>query len=108
MSSSRRNFLWEAPAGIFGFSQLVEMALAQNSQSPAQVDSNVVDFWVHNMGLPSNLVIGGEKTRGRQPNGPSSGDFGREPLFLHHDIRKGSLITTDQIDTGQLQANADI
>lgn len=108
MSVNRRDFLWEAPAGIFGFSQLAELALAQGSQPAVPIDSKVVDFWVHSMGLPSNLVVGGEKTRGRQPTGPTADDFGREPLFLHHDLKKGSLITTDQIDPSQLLAGADV
>jgi hypothetical protein len=108
MSVDRRRFLWEAPAGIFGFSQLAELAFAQNSQEAAPVDPKVVDFWVHGMGLPPAMVIGGARTRGRQPNGPSGDDFGREPLFLHHDARKGSLVTTDQIDPNQLMSGSDV
>jgi len=108
MSVNRRNFLWEAPASIFGFSQLAELAMAQSSQQPAAIDSHVVDFWVNSMGLPANMVVGGEKTRGRQPSGPGGDNFGREPLFLHHDLKKGSLITTDQIDPAQMVSGADV
>jgi hypothetical protein len=108
MPVNRRNFLWEAPASIFGFSQLAELAMAQSSQEPAAIDSHVVDFWVHSMGLPANMVVGGEKTKGRQAAGPSTDNFGREPLFLQHDVKKGSLITTDQIDPAQMLSGADV
>jgi len=107
MSVNRRSFLWEAPAGIFGLSQLAELALAQETE-PAAVDSQVADFWVNGMGLPAHMVLGGEKTRGREARGPSAGDYGREPLFLHHSVRKGSLVTSDEIEPTQLLESGDV
>jgi hypothetical protein len=91
MRVNRRDLLMGGPAAFFGFN-FAEILAAQ-AQSGAPVDQNVVNFWVRGMGVPANGVIGGEKTRGRQPSGPATSDFGREPLFLHHDPKQG-LITT--------------
>jgi hypothetical protein len=110
MRLNRRDLLTSGiiggPAAFFGLN-FAEILAAQNqSQAQAPVDSDVVNFWVHGMGVPANTVIGAERTRGRQPSGPSTSDFGREPLFLHHDPKAG-LITTDQITPDKLLTAAD-
>ncbi len=103
MKFDRRDLLLSGPAAFFGF-QLVEALQAQGQNAPP-LDSNVVDFWVHRMGVPSNTVVGGDKSRGRQQNGPSVSDFGREPLFLHHDPKDNVLLTPDQITPDKLMAS---
>lgn len=104
MSVNRRELLAGGPAAFFGLN-FAEMLAAQQ-QSAAPVDRDVVNFWVRGMGVPANTVIGAERTRGRQPSGPSTSDFGREPLFLHHDSKQG-LITTDQITPDKLLSATD-
>lgn len=100
MNVNRRDLLLGGPAAFFGFN--FAGILEAQAQSPAPVDHDVVNFWVHGMGVPANNVVGGEITRGRQPSGPSVSDFGREPLFLHHDVDSDSLITADQIPANKL------
>src|SRR5580693_1216546 len=95
MKVNRRDLLLGGPAAIFGFN-FAEILEAQ-AQSQASIDHDVVNFWVHGMGVPANTVVGGATTRGRQPSGPSVSDFGREPLFMHYDPDEGGLITADQI-----------
>ncbi|HXB68581.1 MAG TPA: hypothetical protein VNY05_10075 [Candidatus Acidoferrales bacterium] len=107
MSVDRRDFLMEASAALLGFGGFTEIALAQTPQSQVKVDTDVVDFWVRSMGLAPNTVIGGSRTRGRQQNGPSLSDLGREPLFLHYDPEQEALITTDQIKVGKLAESGD-
>ncbi len=102
MKFDRRDLLLSGPAALFGF-QIAE-ALRAQGQSAAPVDSKVIDFWVHGMGVPSNTVVGGARTRGRQANGPSVSDYGREPLFLHHDAKENALLTPDQIAPDRLAA----
>ncbi len=94
MNVNRRDLILGGPAAFFGvnFAEILEA----QAQTQTPVDNDVVNFWVRGMGVPANTVIGGERTRGRQASGPSTSDFGREPLFLHHDVKQG-LITTDQI-----------
>jgi hypothetical protein len=104
MRVNRRQLLAGGPAAFLGLN-LAE-TLAAQGQSAAQVDRDVVNFWVRGMGVPANTVIGAERTRGRQPSGPSTSDFGREPLFLHHDSRQG-LITTGQITPDKLLGATD-
>jgi len=96
--------LMGGPAALLGLNFAEILAAQQQSQAP--VDHDVVNFWVRGMGLPANAVIGGERTRGRQPSGPATSDFGREPLFLHHDQKQG-LITLDQITPDKLLTAAD-
>ncbi len=103
MRLDRRDLLLSGPAALFGF-QLAESLRAQG-QSAAPVDSNVVNFWVRGMGVPSNTVVGAERTRGRQPSGPSVSDYGREPMFLHHDAKNGTLLTPDQVTPDRLPAS---
>jgi hypothetical protein len=103
MKFDRRDLLLSGPAAFFGF-QLVEALQAQGQTAPP-LDSKVVDFWVHGMGVPSNTVLGGDKSRGRQQNGPSVSDYGREPLFLHHDPKDNVLLTPDQITPDKLMAS---
>jgi len=100
MKVNRRDLLWGGPAALFGvnFAEILEA----QAQTPVPVDNDVVNFWVRGMGVPANTVIGGERTRGRQPSGPSTSDFGREPLFLHHDVEQNKLITADQISPDKL------
>jgi hypothetical protein len=100
MKVDRRNLLLSGPAALFGF-QIAE-ALRAQGRSAAPVDSKVVDFWVRGMGVPSNTVVGAERTRGRQSNGPAVSDYGREPLFLHHDPKDNVLLTPDQITPDKL------
>ncbi len=98
---NRRDLMWGGPAALFG----LDFAEVLDAQGPSQapVDNDVVNFWVHGgMGVPANSIIGGARTRGRQQNGPSVSDFGREPLFLHHDVESNSLITADQIPPNKL------
>jgi hypothetical protein len=102
MKFDRRDLLLSGPAALFGF-QIAE-ALRAQGQSSAPVDSKVIDFWVHGMGVPANTVVGGARTRGRQANGPSVSDYGREPLFLHHDAKENALLTPDQIAPDKLAA----
>ncbi len=102
MKFDRRDLLLTGPAALFGF-QIAE-ALRAQGQSAAPIDSKVIDFWVHGMGVPSNTVVGGARTRGRQANGPSVSDYGREPLFLHHDAKENALLTPDQITPDKLVA----
>jgi hypothetical protein len=102
MKLDRRDLLLSGPAAIFGF-QFAESLRAQ-TQNAAPVDSDVINFWVRGMGVPANTIVGAERTRGRQP-GPEVSDYGREPLFLHHDPDTNSLITTDQIPPDKLVAS---
>jgi hypothetical protein len=104
MNVNRRDLLLGGPAAFFGvnFAEILEA----QAQTQTPVDNDVVNFWVRGMGVPANTVIGGERTRGRQPSGPSTSDFGREPLFLHHDPKQG-LITTDQITPDKLLTASD-
>ena len=62
MKFDRRDLLLSGPAALFGF-QIAE-ALRAQGQSAAPVDSNVVDFWVRGMGVPSNTVVGGGAHQG--------------------------------------------
>lgn len=103
MNVDRRKMLLSGPAALFGF-QLVE-ALEAQGQGAAPVDQHVIDFWVRNMGVPSNTISGAQVTRGRQPSGPSMSDYGREPLFLHHDPKDNVLLTPDQITPDKLPAS---
>src|ERR1700722_12552030 len=67
MRPNRRDLLMggltSGPGALLGFN-FTEMVAAQE-QSQAQVDHDVVNFWVRGMGVPANAVIGGERTRGR-------------------------------------------
>jgi hypothetical protein len=103
MNVNRRDLLLGGPAAFFGvnFAEILEA----QAQTQTPVDNDVVNFWVRGMGVPANTVIGGERTRGRQPSGPSTSDFGREPLFLHHDSKQGS-IATGQITSDKLLSAA--
>jgi hypothetical protein len=101
MKLDRRDLLLGGPA-FLGF-PIVE-ALQAQTPNAAPVDQDVVNFWVRGMGVPANTIVGGERTRGRQP-GPAVSDYGREPLFLHHDPESNSLITTDQIAPNKLLAS---
>ena len=103
MRLDRRDLRLSGPAALFGF-QLAESLRAQG-QNAAPVDPNVVNFWVRGMGVPSNTVVGAERTRGRQPSGPSVSDYGREPMFLHHDAKNGALLTPDQVTADRLPAS---
>ncbi len=103
MKLDRRDLLLSGPAALFGF-QLAETLRAQG-QSAAPVDPNVVNFWVRGMGVPSNTVVGAERTRGRQAGGPAVSDYGREPMFLHHDPKEGALLTPDQITPDRLSSS---
>ena len=103
MKVDRRELLMSGPAALFGF-QFAQLLEAQ-AQSGAAIDPNVANFWVHGMGVPANTILGGERTRGRQASGPSVSDYGREPLFLHHDPDSGGLITTDEIPPEKLTAS---
>ena len=105
MNVNRRDLLLGGPAAFFGINFAEILAAQAQTQTP--VDNDVVNFWVRSMGVPANTVIGGERTRGRQPSGPSTSDFGREPLFLHHDPQQGKLITTDQIAPDKLLTATD-
>jgi hypothetical protein len=107
MGVDRRDFLLEASAAALGFGGFADLAMAQTPQSATKVAPDVVDFWVRGMGLSPDTVIGGSRTRGRQPNGPSVSDLGREPLFLHYDPEEGSLITTDQVALSKLPESGD-
>jgi hypothetical protein len=100
MKVERRDLLLSGPAALFGFH--IAEALRAQGQSAAPVDFKVVDFWVRGMGVPSNTVVGAERTRGRQSNGPAVSDYGREPLFLHHDPKDNVLLTPDQITLDRL------
>ncbi|HUI79986.1 MAG TPA: hypothetical protein VLY24_18795 [Bryobacteraceae bacterium] len=102
MKLDRRDLLLSGPAAFLGF-QMVE-ALRAQTPNAAPVDPDVVNFWVRGMGVPANNILGGERTRGRQP-GPAVSDYGREPLFLHHDPDSNTLITTDQIPAEKLVAS---
>ncbi len=104
MKVDRRELLMSGPAALFGF-QLAQSLNAQ-AQSSAPLDPNVINFWVRGMGVPANTIVGAERTRGRQAAaGPSVSDYGREPLFLHHDVESGGLITSDQIAPEKLSAS---
>ena len=103
MKFDRRDMILSGPAAFFGL-QLAE-ALEAQTQSGAPVDQKVVNFWVRGMGVPANTIHGAEVTRGRQPSGPAVSDYGREPLFLHHDPNQNALITTDQITPDKLAAS---
>lgn len=103
MKFDRREMLLSGPAAFFGL-QLAD-ALRAQSQSTGTVDPNVVNFWVRGMGVPANTIHGAEVTRGRQANGPAISDYGREPLFLHHDSKDNVLLTPDQIAPDQLIAS---
>ena len=103
MKVDRRELLMSGPAALFGF-QFAQLLEAQ-AQPSAPVDPNVINFWVRGMGVPANTIVGAERTRGRQAAGPAVSDYGREPLFLHHDPDSGSLVTTDQISPDKLTAS---
>lgn len=111
MKFDRREMLLSGPAALFGF-QLLEALDAQGqtmtpmgAKPTAPMDNKVVDFWVHGMGVPYNTIPGAQQTRGRQPSGPSVSDYGREPMFLHHDEKNDVLLTPDQITADALPAS---
>jgi hypothetical protein len=105
MKVNRRDLLLGGPAAFFGVNFAEGLEAQAQTQTP--VDNAVVNFRVRSMGVPASSVIGGERTRGRQPSGPSTSDFGREPLFLHHDAKQGRLTTTDQITPDRLLTASD-
>ncbi len=103
MSFNRRNFILEAQAAILGLGCLNESAFAQTMPSDGKISADVVDFWVHRMGLSADAVIGGSKTRGRQP----AGELAREPLLLYYDPDDNALITADQVPLKKLAEASD-
>ncbi len=103
MNLDRRDLLLSGPAALFGLQFIQEMHAQGRAGAP--VDSNVVDFWNRGMGVPAHDLVGGARTRGRQPSGPAVSDYSREPLFLHHDPDEHVLLTPDQIPEKKLAAS---
>jgi hypothetical protein len=105
MKTNRRGFLLGSPLAAFALAQFDEEAFSQTSS--ADTPSDVVNFWVDHMGVPPNMVLGGERTRGRRPNGPETSNLAREPLFLHYDPDEGSLMPADQIPSAKMHPFSD-
>jgi hypothetical protein len=94
------------PLAAFALAQFDEEAFSQTSNAGAPAD--VVDFWVDHMGVPANMILGGETTRGRRPQaGPQTSNLAREPLFLQYDPEEGSLIPADQIPSAKMHPFTD-
>jgi hypothetical protein len=53
------------------------------------------------------MMLGGQATRGRTPNGPETSNLAREPLFLHYDPDEGALMPADQIPSQRMHAFTD-
>ena len=105
MKTNRRGFLLGSPLAAFALAQFDEEAFSQTSS--ADTPSDVVNFWVDHMGVPPNMVLGGERTRGRRSNGPETSNLAREPLFLHYDPDEGSLMPADQIPSAKMHPFTD-
>jgi hypothetical protein len=105
MKTNRRGFLLGSPLAAFALAQFDEEAFSQTPS--ADTPSDVVNFWVDHMGVPPNMVLGGERTRGRRPNGPETSNLAREPLFLHYDPDEGSLMPADQIPSAKMHPFTD-
>jgi len=105
MKTNRRGFLLGSPLAAFALAQFDEEAFSQTSNAGAPPD--VVDFWVDHMGVPPNMMLGGERTRGRKPSGPETSNLAREPLFLHYDPEEGSLMPADQIPSAKMHPFTD-
>jgi hypothetical protein len=94
------------PLAAFALAQFDEEAFSQTSNADAP--SDVVDFWVRDMGVPAHMVLGGETTRGRRAQaGPQTSNLAREPLFLHYDPDEGSLMPADQIPSAKMHPFTD-
>ena len=106
MKTNRRGFLMGTPLAAFALAQFDEEAFSQTSNADAP--SDVVDFWVRDMGVPAHMVLGGETTRGRRAQaGPQTSNLAREPLFLHYDPDEGSLMPADQIPSAKMHPFTD-
>jgi hypothetical protein len=105
MKTNRRGFLFGTPLAAFALAQFDEEAFSQTSN--ADTSSDVLDFWVDHMGVPPQLILGGNKTRGRKPAGPETSNLAREPLFLHYDPEEGSLLPADQIPSAKMHPFTD-
>jgi hypothetical protein len=106
MKTNRRGFLMGTPLAALALAQFDEEAFSQTSNAGAPQD--VVDFWVDHMGVPPNMLLGGETTRGRRPQaGPQTSNLAREPLFLHYDPDEGSLLPADQIPSAKMHPFTD-
>jgi hypothetical protein len=94
------------PLAAFALAQFDEEAFSQTSNADAP--SDVVDFWVRDMGVPAHMVLGGETTRGRRAAaGPETSNLAREPLFLLYDPDEGALIPADQIPSAKMHPFTD-
>jgi len=107
MKTNRRGFLFGTPLAALALAQFDEEAFSQASDAGAPAD--VVNFWVDHMGVPPNMVLGGERTRGgrQRQTGPETSNLAREPLFLHYDPEEGSLIPADQIPSAKMHPFTD-
>ncbi|HMD70756.1 MAG TPA: hypothetical protein VKF41_05400 [Bryobacteraceae bacterium] len=105
MKTDRRGFLFGTPLAALGMAGFGELSFSQTPD--AAVPADVVDFWVRDMGVPAHMVLGGQATRGRAPNGPQTSNLAREPLFLHYDPEEGALMPSDQIPTQKMHAFTD-
>src|ERR1035437_9929141 len=106
MKTNRRGFLMGTPLAALALAQFDEEAFSQTSNAGAPQD--VVDFWVDHMGVPPNMLLGGETTRGRRPQaGPQTSNLAREPLFLHYDPEEGALMPADQIPSQKMHPFTD-
>jgi hypothetical protein len=106
MNTNRRGFLMGTPLAAFALAQFDEEAFSQTSNADAP--SDVVDFWVRDMGVPAHMVLGGETTRGRRAAaGPETSNLAREPLFLLYDPDEGALIPADQIPSAKMHPFTD-
>jgi hypothetical protein len=104
MTSDRRNFLLGAPASLCGLAQLESILRAQPSVPSTAAARKVVDFWMNGMGVDPSQLLGG-KSRGPRPAGPTVGNYGREPLFLHYDPDDGRIRLAEEIEPGRLTAS---
>jgi hypothetical protein len=106
MKTNRRGFLFGTPLAALALAQFDEEAFSQTSN--ADTPSDVVDFWVRDMGVPAHMVLGGETTRGRRAaTGPETSNLAREPLFLLYDPDEGSLMPADQIPSTKMHPFTD-
>ena len=84
--------------------------LEAQTPPPSGPDPGVLDFWVKRMGVPADLIPGGDKIASgesaRAINAGNSG-YGREPIFYFLDEKENTLIPAKELDTKRLQPTGD-
>jgi hypothetical protein len=106
MHSNRRDFVFGTPLALLALDELGSVGLGAAPAASAS-DIEALNFWLNGAGLPPSLIqsASAEALRNAQSRaadaGPT-GNFAREPVFLHWDETQNTLIDAVDIDKKML------